>query len=138
MKYLLDTNVLSEPVRAHPRAQVTDWLDKNFSECSTASVVWHELCFGARRLPQSRKREALLRYLEEVVEPHLPILDYDFASANWHAGERIRLVNLGLTPPAADAQIASVAVTQRLTLVTFNVADYQHFADLQIENPLKA
>jgi len=138
LKYLLDTNVLSEPVRPQPRSQITDWLDAFFSDCATSSVVWHELSYGARRLPESRKRQALLRYLKEVVEPHLPILAYDFAAAEWHSVERARLANLGLTPPAADAQIASVAVTQGLTLVTFNGADYRHFAGLQIENPLKA
>lgn len=105
LKYLVDTNVLSEPVRPQPRSQVTDWLEARFSECATSSVVWHELSYGARRLPEF---------------------------------ERARLANLGLTPPAADSQIASVAVTQGLTLVTFNGADYRHFAGLQIENPLKA
>jgi hypothetical protein len=39
-------------------------------------VVWHELRFGAARLPESEKRHAIEAYLEEVVRRVLPILPY--------------------------------------------------------------
>lgn len=138
MKYLLDSNVLSEPARPRPRTEIVSWLDENLAQSVTASVVWHELLYGALRLPKSKKRDGLLRYLKEILEPMLPILPYDQDAADWHAQERARLAELGKTPPAADAQIASVAATRGLSLVTLNGADYAHFRSLQIISPLEA
>lgn len=138
VKFLLDTNVLSEPARPQPRPEVIEWLDKNLSDSGTASTVWHELRYGALRLPDSNKKTGLLRYLREVLGPQLTILPYDQEAADWHARERARLTNLGKTPPLADAQIAGVAATRGLTLVTFHAADYGHFNSLQIIEPLKA
>lgn len=138
VKYLLDSNVLSEPARPRPRAEIVHWLDENIVQSATASVVWHELRFGALRLLKSKKRDGLLRYLKEILEPMLVVLPYDQAAADWHAQERARLAGLGKTPPAADAQIASVAATRSLSLVTLNGADYAHFRSLQIISPLEA
>jgi tRNA(fMet)-specific endonuclease VapC len=50
------------------------------------------------------------------------------------AGERARLVRLGLPPPIADGQIAAVAAVNSLILVTRNVADFANFRNLDIEN----
>jgi len=41
---------------------------------------------------------------------------------------------LGLTPAFADGQIAAIATTQDLILVTRNERDYQPFANLQLAN----
>ncbi|MFN8635054.1 MAG: hypothetical protein U0893_14455 [Chloroflexota bacterium] len=58
------------------------------------------------------------------------ILPYDSAAADWHARERARLAAIGQTPPFVDGQIAAIAVTNGLTLVTANVADFRAFAEL--------
>ncbi len=50
------------------------------------------------------------------------------------AKERARLSNLGLTPSFVDGQIAAVAATNELILVTANTIDFADFQDLQIEN----
>ncbi len=138
MRYLLDSNVLSEPARPQPRPKIITWLEENITQSATASVVWHELRFGALRLPKSKKRYGLLRYLKEILEPRLAVLPYDQDAADWHAQERTRLAALGRTPLAADAQIAAVAATRGLSLVTLNGADYAHFKSLQIISPLEA
>jgi tRNA(fMet)-specific endonuclease VapC len=41
---------------------------------------------------------------------------------------------LGKTPPFADRQIAAIAKTNNLILVTANVSDYETFSDIVIEN----
>lgn len=99
-----------------------------------ASVVWHELLFGSYRLPPSAKRSAIEQYLSEVVAPTIPILPYDDQAAQWHAIERARLVGLGQLPPFADGQIAAIARTNNLILVTTNLTDFSVFEGLQIEN----
>ncbi len=132
-RYLLDTNVVSEPLRPAPNVKLLARLKRHQDELAIASVVWHELWFGCQRLPVSAKRTAIERYLNEVVAMSMPILPYDQAAAEWHAAERARLTTLGKTPPFVDGQIMAVAKTNGLILVTLNPSDYAAFAEVKVE-----
>lgn len=132
MKFLLDTNVVSEPLRPFPNARVLRNLRRYENEIAIASVVWHELRYGVERLPPSHRRYAIGRYLEDVVLASMPILDYNDAAADWHAVELARLAAAGDTPPFADGQIAAIAKTRNLQLVTFNEADFRRFKGLKV------
>lgn len=134
LKYLLDTNVLSEPLRSSPAPVVLHKLKQYQDECAIATIVWHELWFGCYRLPPSKRRTAVETYLYEVVAVTIPILPYDGHAAQWHAAERARLNKIGKTPPFVDGQIAAVAVVNDLTLVTANLADFANFQDLRLQN----
>ena len=103
-------------------------------EIAIPSPVWHELRFGCDRLPPSRRRDAVERYIESVVLQSFPVLDYDLEAADWHARERARLVAAGKTPPFVDGQIAAIACVNELTLVTSNLDDFGEFGELQLEN----
>jgi tRNA(fMet)-specific endonuclease VapC len=132
LRYLLDTNVVSEPLRPAPQHGVIRRLKRHAEEIAIASVVWHELRFGAGRLPPSRRRETIDRYLDQVVLSTIPILDYDRAAAEWHASERARLESRGETPPFVDGQIAAIARVNELILITFNEADFRRFHGLRL------
>ena len=67
VQFLLDTNVLSEPTRSIPNANVVKMLERYKEEVATATVVFHEFLFGCKRLPESRKRLVLESYLYETV-----------------------------------------------------------------------
>jgi tRNA(fMet)-specific endonuclease VapC len=132
LRYLLDTNVVSEPIREKPRTSVLRRLRLHSGEIAIASVVWQELLYGMKRLPRSQRRTRLETYLDEVVQASMPILDYDRAAAEWHASERARLAAKGQPPPFSDGQIAAVAAVNDLTLVTFNDADFKRFEGLRV------
>lgn len=132
LKYLLDTNIVSEPLRPAPRHGVVRKLRRHEEEIAIPSVVWHELRFGMERLPPSRRQLAIERYLDEVVLTTMPILDYDRAAAEWHAGERARLAARGETPPFADGQIAAIAHVHELILVSFNDSDFKRFQGVRV------
>jgi len=132
-RYLIDTNVLSEPVRKEPDEAVVTKLREHGSELATASIVWHELTFGVRLLDPSGKRTAIERYLAEVISAALPILPYDAVAAEWHGAQRARLTKAGHTPAFADGQIAAVAAVHGLILVTDNVRDFEPFHGLRVE-----
>jgi tRNA(fMet)-specific endonuclease VapC len=70
--------------------------------------------------------------MANVVLATMPILPYDQTAAEWHAAERARLSAIGRVPPFVDGQIAAIAATRGLILVTNNVSDFQHFAGLVI------
>jgi len=133
-RYLLDTNVISEPLAAIPNRSLLARLERHEGELATASIVWHELVFGASRLPEPRRRTAIERYLREVIQASVPILAYDAGAAAWHGAERARLQGLGMAPSFADGQIAAVAHVHELVLVTRNVKDFRPFKGLRLEN----
>ena len=134
LRFLLDTNALSEPTKKTPNRFVLEKLKQHESEVGTASVVWHEAWFGCQRLPQSRKRQKVEHYLSHVVQASIPLLPYDAESAKWHAIERARLSLMGQTPPFVDGQIAAIAHTNNLILITRNITDFENFSDLQLDN----
>lgn len=133
MKYLVDTNVLSEPLRPTPDAGVLERLQEHSSLLATASVVWNELWFGVECLPTSKRRTAIETYLLETVAPSIPVLPYDAAAARWHAAERARLRAAGSPKPFADGQIAAVARIHDLIVVTRNISDFKAFEGLRVE-----
>ena len=133
LRYLLDTNIISEPLRPLPDQAVLDHLREHQSEIAIASVVWNELWYGCYRLPASTKRSVIEAYLKDVVAQAIPILPYDQRAALWHAEERARLAGIGRTPPFADGQIAAIAVTNGLCLITFKHGDYAAFLGLRLE-----
>lgn len=134
MKYLLDTNVLSESVKTSPKKTVLKSIERYQHEIVTAAPVWHELYFGCQRMPVSRKRKILESYLNDVIKSNMIILPYDERAAEWHAKERARLSSKGKTPSFVDGQIASIAKVNGLVLVTRNTVDFKKFSGLKLEN----
>jgi tRNA(fMet)-specific endonuclease VapC len=134
LTYLLDTNIVSEPLRPVPNRRVLERLRRHEDEIAIAAIVWHELLFGAYRLAPSTKRTAIEQYVIQVISRTMPVLSYDNRAAQWHATERARLVGPGKTPPFADGQIAAIARVNNLILVTANTNDFAFFQDIQIED----
>jgi tRNA(fMet)-specific endonuclease VapC len=79
----------------------------------------------------SQRRAGLEEYLHAVVRRSFPILPYDEVAADWHGRERPRLEETGKTSPFVDGQIAAIAFTRRLTLVTANTKSFRSFEDLE-------
>jgi tRNA(fMet)-specific endonuclease VapC len=131
LTYLLDTNVMSA-MTLQPDRRLRAKFQQYQARIGIASVVWHELWFGIERLPLSRRRTAIERYLAGIVADEIPILDYTQLAAEWHARERARLAARGQTPPFIDGQIAAIAAVNDLTLVTFNLADFRRFEGLRV------
>lgn len=131
--YLLDTNTISEPLKALPLQQVVEKIHYHEAEIALAAFVIYELIKGAYQLPDSKKRLKILDYIETVLIK-FPILPYTQEAANWHGQETARLQAIGKSPPFIDAQIAAVAKVNGLILVTRNTADFKNFSDLQLDN----
>jgi tRNA(fMet)-specific endonuclease VapC len=137
LKFVLDTNIISEPTKPSPSPLVLNKLAHHSRELCITAPTWHELRYGVLRLPTSLKRDRLTQYLERLIRDGLIILPYDDAAANWHSVERNRLTRIGKPPASGDAHIAAIAVVNGLALVTNNESDFQHFRELRIENWMK-
>ena len=81
-----------------------------------------------------RKQNRLNSYLQALLASGLTVLPYDRDAALWHGAQRARLEASGHCPPFADGQIAAIAATQTLVLVTRNTADFAAFEGLEVRN----
>jgi tRNA(fMet)-specific endonuclease VapC len=131
---LLDTNVLSEPMRELPDPAVMAQLEQGGHNLQTASLVIHELSYGIQRLAQGHRKRRLSSYLQSLMASGLPVLAYDREAALWHGEQRARLEARGVRPSFADGQIAAIAATQGLVLVTRNTSNFAPFDGLQVLN----
>jgi tRNA(fMet)-specific endonuclease VapC len=134
IRYLLDTNVLSEAIKTSPNKHVMKKLEIHQGEIATASPVWHELWYGCERLPSSRKKKVIESFLADVIGSSLEIFPYDETAGKWHAEQRARLTNAGRPPSFVDGQIAAIAKTNNLILVTRNTPDFDVFPELKVQN----
>lgn len=134
IRYLLDSNIVSEPIRPTPDPRVQARYRAHAGAMAVSSIVWHELLYGMERLAPGRKRDFLAHYLLDVVRPSMPILPFDTGAAEWLARERARLAALGRPRPFPDGMIAAVAATRGLILVTRNTGDFSDFDGLHLEN----
>jgi len=136
-RFLLDTNVISEPMRPRPSAAVLRW----FETCDPAdlflsAVTIGELVAGIRRLASSARRRALEQWLEEVVVAQFQgrILAFDVEAA-WRWGVLVaQATTLGRPRPAIELQIAAIAAHHGLVLVSRNAADFAGLG-LDVVNP---
>jgi tRNA(fMet)-specific endonuclease VapC len=134
IKYLLDTNILSELSKNKPDSNVVSHVTQYGDNCSTASIVIHEINYGINRLEEGNIKKNLQLFLKQLETYKFQIFPYDTKAACYHASERARLVKKGLTPAFADGQIAAIASTNNLILVTRNRSDFINFNDLLLEN----
>ena len=135
LKYLLDINVISEAEKIFPNSGLMQKLHKHHHECALSSVTWHELIYGYHCLPASKRKERIADFIKTLKV--FPVLAFEQKAAEYLAKERARLKLLGLKPAYADGQIAAIASSQNLILVTRNMVDFKNFSNLKIENWFK-
>jgi tRNA(fMet)-specific endonuclease VapC len=133
MPFLLDTNVFAALSQPRPLSRVERAFEKHMSDVVTASVVIHEMWFGIERMPSSRRRAELERFMAEVVAG-VKVLPYGERAARWHAVERARLEAAGTPRSLADGQIAAIAAVHDATVVTANVSHFEPFEGLLVED----
>jgi predicted nucleic acid-binding protein len=134
---LLDTNVVSEPLKLTGDAGVLAWMDAQTVETlylSTISVA--ELRFGIAVLPAGKRRDTLHASLEHRILPLFAgrILPFDAAAAAAYALLRARARADGKTIAPADGYIAATAATHGLIVATRDIHPFEA-AGLTVINP---
>ena len=137
MKYLLDTNVISELVAGQPNEQVIAWIDGIDDQLVYLSVITiGEIKRGIEKLPNSRRKRRLNQWLNEALLIRFDdkILSIDIpVMVTW--GKLIaKLESRGRMLPAVDSLIAATALHHGLHLVTRNEEDFDR-SDVMVINP---
>lgn len=125
---VLDTNVLSEPLRQRPHAGVVAWLDAQAVETlyvTTVSVA--ELRFGVAALPEGKRRQALHDRIEGEVLPAfaMRILSFDEDATVAYAALRAEARAAGQAIGDFDALIAAIARTRGFAVAARDTAPFR-------------
>ena len=135
--YLLDTNVLSEVFKPEPNEKVVEILRKNEKLCALSSTVWNELLYGVNIMAEGKKKDLLFEKLVDDIQAAYDIIQYDNHAAWIQADIRSRLKEKGTPVDFPDTQIASIAVSNCMILVTRNTKRFepiQEVSTLMMEN----
>jgi tRNA(fMet)-specific endonuclease VapC len=132
MRYLLDTNIVSDIVR-NPAGLVTERIRQvGEDEVCTSVIVAAELRYGAANKASAR----LLLQLEAILES-LPALPFEAPADRMYGLLRTRLENEGRLIGANDLLIGAHARCLDLTLVTDNEREFGRIEGLRCENWLR-
>ena len=126
MNYLLDTCVLSELIKPLPDQTVIKWISTIDERCLYISVLTiGEIHKGIEKLPQSRKKEDLYKWVKFDLRERFnnKILDIDIHVATAWGEVQAKSERTGQALPSIDGLIACTALTHDLTLVTRNIKD---------------
>jgi predicted nucleic acid-binding protein len=125
VKWLLDTNTISELTKLAPAAQLLDWLEANEADTAISAITIGEMVVGVERMPGGKKRRELERALKFLREDYAGrILDFtEGVAVEWG-----RLVaeaqKRGRTLSVLDSQIEATAIHYGLTVATRNGDDF--------------
>ena len=134
---LLDTNVMSEPLRPAPDARVIEWIDAQPLETLFLSAITvAELRAGLALLPAGKRRTGLQQNLEKRVLPLFAgrVLPFDLACTQAYAALLARARTAGLAVAAADGYIAAIAAASEFTVATRDTGPFEA-AGVAVINP---
>ncbi len=137
---LLDTNVVSEPLRPAPDARVIAWIDAQPLETLFLSAITvAELRAGVALLPAGKRRSALQHSLETRVMPLFAgrVLPFDLACTQAYAVLMSRARASGLDIASADGYIAAIAAANGLAVATRDTGPFEA-AGTAVTNPWQA
>ena len=134
---LIDTNLISEPWKPAPAAEVVAWLDAQAIETLFISAISvAELRFGIASMPIGRRQTILRTRLEDEVLPHFVerILPFTLSTSQFYselmAGARASGRAIGM----ADGLIAAIAAERGLVVATRDTSPFKA-AGLKVINP---
>ena len=137
MKYVADTNVVSELMKKEPSVEVVDWFFDHEGDVYLTSVTIKELYFGMLRLPEGKRR----RRLEETIGAiALDCSDKTFScdAVSGYLCARLHELALasGRTPTIEDLMIAAICQRNSAVLATRNIKDFDYLG-IEAVNPFE-
>jgi predicted nucleic acid-binding protein len=134
---ILDTNVVSEPLRRHPDPHVLEWLDRQApATLYLTTINIAELWAGIEVLPAGRRRmqlhNAMANEILPLFEGRVLSFDPDAAVAFDRVFSGARAA--GNSMDFADCAIAAIAAVHRFILATRNSKDFKG-SDVELLDP---
>jgi predicted nucleic acid-binding protein len=135
VKYLLDTNVVSEIAKPNGDSRVLAYINEIPLEDIFLSVISiGEIAKGIEKLPPGKKKEKLSVWLDTQIPAMFKdrIISLDFDCMTEWGKLRARA---GRTLAIIDSLVAAAALTHRLTILTRNTRDFEDIPGLSLIDP---
>lgn len=130
MKYMLDTNICIYIIKQKPKAVFERFRNYQPGDICISSITLAELEYGvAKSMHKGKNKFALAGFLAPI-----SILPFCDNAASVFGDIRVYLEKKGQVIDAYDMLIAAHALSENLTLLTNNVAEFHRIDGLLIEN----
>jgi len=136
---ILDTNVISEPLRQAPESRVIEWINAQAIETLYLSAITvAELRFGVASLSTGKRRDRLQESLEKQALPLFAgrVLPFDISAAHSYGELMANARNSGLAIGAADGYIAATAAANGMIVASRDTSPFKA-AGVDVINPWK-
>ena len=138
MRYVVDTNVVSELTKAQPDPTAVAWLSQHSEEALLTAITVEEMRFGCLMLPEGRRRAKLSETIDSIVDVYASrTLSFDARAAEECARLHRFAIGAGRSPAVEDLMIAAICACHDAALVTRNVRDFDYLGNSLI-NPFEA
>lgn len=137
---LIDTNVLSELMRAKPAPEVLAWIDAQpTSQLFISSITVAEILYGIARMADGKRKQGLLDLATLMFDEDFAgrILSFDADAAIHYAGLAAESEAKGKVVDMADGQIAAIAALHDARVATRNVRHFDYLG-VPVINPWEA
>lgn len=125
VKWLLDTNTLSELTKPKPFEGLLEWLEANEGDSAISVISIGEMVAGLERMAVGKKRRSLEHSLKYLREDYAgKILDFTEAAAMVWGRLVATAREEGRNLAVVDSQIEATAIHFGLTVVTRNSRDF--------------
>ncbi|PHQ95774.1 MAG: VapC toxin family PIN domain ribonuclease [Marinosulfonomonas sp.] len=135
---ILDTNVISEPLKPNPDPKVIDWLDdQDPSRLFVTAITQVEMEYGLWSLPNGRKRASLHNAITELFEVDFRgrILPFDTMAALMFGGHIATVRQSGKAVSDMDGMIAAIAISNdRCPIATRDASPFEAMK-VEVINP---
>ena len=130
MRFVLDSNIVSEVTKAKPDVRCLNWLNAHRSDCCLTTITLGEILYGIERLPEGKRKRTLARAYDFLRQDFKEwILDFDENAANefgryvaeYEAACGSQAVENG---DVRDFQIAAITRSQGWIVATRNTTDF--------------
>lgn len=134
---LLDTNVLSELMKAKPEARVIAWLDEQpASTLFISAITRAEIELGIALLPDGKRKQNITDAAKRMFDAFSGRLLVFGELAAIEYGQLVaQRTRIGRQITVEDAQIAAIALAHGLQLATRNVRDFKDIPNLSLTDP---
>ncbi len=137
---ILDTNVVSEPLRQLPTLQVLEWIDLQPVEALyLTAITVAELRAGIALMPSGKRRNLLQKNIEQQVLPifNERVLGFDFSCTSTFSEYVFLAKKKGVVISTTDALIASIAGAYGMAIATRDEKPFKAIG-LRVINPWKS
>jgi predicted nucleic acid-binding protein len=130
VKYLLDTDVVSQYTKLPPNPRVDAWVQRTDDrDLYICGITYAELWYGINLLPAGKRRTELENWIEDDLYMQFfnRIVGFDLDVAKRYGSLMARAKKNGYNPNAMDGLIAATAAANGMAVATLNRKDFEKF-----------